>query len=124
MMTPCLRCGVPCRIATEQAQNARLMRNSLTTDGHCVNCAMTYYIRFGDGFGLIPWRVEDRRLFEYRGVQEAIERLLIVGNSDARPGDIDWSLVVKNWELPFENEQVQWRPSGAAAPQVGGGEGG
>lgn len=68
---------------------------------------MTLFIRHGDGLGLIFRDEPDPSILQARHVQEALERLLIVGNADAKASEIDWPTVIANWQLPFKPDVMR-----------------
>lgn len=105
----CERCGRLCRTAPTRNDNARLLRYAAADakNGLCANCGMTLFIRHGDGLGLIFRDEPDPGIFAARHVQESLERLMFVGNADARPEEIDWQTVIAQWDLPFKADVMR-----------------
>jgi hypothetical protein len=97
----CLRCGVRCKRRPGNPE-ARLLKHT-TSDGYCVNCAATEFLQ---GLAVVNDRSPkdkpfDPGCFRLPHVQAQFAVVLVAGNSDARPDEIDWLEIMANWDLPF-----------------------
>lgn len=98
-VTACRRCGLPCRVASERHEDARVLRKSLTPDGVCANCAITGFLRDTTPLNVILDR-QGPDVLLLPTVQAQIGRILDAGNSDADLSEIDWNAVIAAWDLP------------------------
>lgn len=101
MTTACKRCGRQCKGASTQAPNARPFKRAMK--GHCANCAVTKFFRDDDENGLgfaLPAGFDPQGL-RLPHIQAQFLRVLQVGGSEMGPEEIDWSVVIANWELPL-----------------------
>jgi hypothetical protein len=42
-------------------------------------------------------------------VQQQFTRLMVAGNADAKPGELNWQRIVDNWELSFKKQSRRRR---------------
>ena len=96
----CERCGVQCHIVGPGNPKARLLRYAAKPQGLCVNCGIHDWLRATPPIAeLIEKQGMEVLLFPH--IQEIFGPLLRMGDADAPIGEIDWEVVVANWELPF-----------------------
>jgi hypothetical protein len=97
-VVPCMRCGVPCRVATESNEEARLLQASTVPQGYCVDCGVAHFLQVESPMGQ---HIKDPQMLLAPHVQAQFARVMQAGGSDARPQQIDWERVVRDWTLPF-----------------------
>ena len=99
----CVRCGVDIRVAEPPKPDARLLRyataGEVAKSGACVNCTATKFLKETQPLGQILKEKGTDMLLNPM-VQNRFGQMMIVGKADAKPDEIDWSSVVKNWSLP------------------------
>ena len=98
----CPRCYQPCQISDEPSKpDAQpLKRTKDIQKGLCPNCALTGFIKSVEtmGYGIAKNGVE---MFRNPLVQKGFADLFKAGNSDANISEINWNVVIENWDLPF-----------------------
>lgn len=97
----CSRCGKPCKVAQQNNQDARLLRHATTPSGYCANCAATAFIKSMDVFMASIEQHGPQKILSWQPWRDGFGGLLKAGNADARPEEIDWDVVLENWDLPF-----------------------
>jgi hypothetical protein len=92
----CERCGTPCKANPERNETARLLRHA--DEGYCVNCAITAFLK-----GTVPLgdvlQAKGANVLLIPAVQKQAARMIEVGRADALPSEIDWGVVVAQWEF-------------------------
>jgi len=109
--TSCVRCGERCR-KRQGNPDARLLRHTTSDSGYCATCAATEFLQ---GLDVITYRAPGRKPFDpecFRlpHVQAQFGAVLLAGNADAKPDEIDWSLLIANWSLPFPRKRKKENP--------------
>ena len=97
----CVRCGVPCQIEGPGNPDAKMLRRA-TVPGMCVNCAVHDWLRNSYPINMMLARAGPVNL-QYTHIQEQFAGIMKVGMADAMPDEIDWDLIIKNWDLPFKH---------------------
>ena len=100
----CERCKAPCRIAGPRNPDAKMLRLlSKGTKGLCVNCAVHDWLRntYPSNMLLVQSGPE---ILVHRHIQEEFAAIMKVGLADANPDEINWNLIIKNWDLPFPHK--------------------
>lgn len=98
----CERCGARCR-CDGASSNAKMLRRSKEPKGLCVNCAVHDWMRntypinihlaeYGPKVLLLPH------------IREQFAEIMRVGYADAKPDEINWTLINENWDLPFPHK--------------------
>lgn len=77
-----------------------MLRRSKTAAGYCINCATHDWLRNTYPVNIELARAGPRMLL-YPHVRTLFAELLCTARSDARIDEINWNLIVENWELPF-----------------------
>lgn len=95
----CERCGAPCKHNPKRNPNARLLRHAPTPQGVCAGCAMTRFLKTTEPLASLI-RSKGPSVLLKPDVQQAAERLLPAGDSDAKQGEVNWQAVVDWWEFP------------------------
>jgi hypothetical protein len=96
----CERCGAKLQVGPAPGSEAKMLRRSKETKGLCINCAVHDFLRHtyppniqlaesGPEILLIPH------------IQELFAGIMKAGFADANPDEVDWQLIVDNWDLPF-----------------------
>jgi hypothetical protein len=98
-VVPCMRCGVPCKVADKSNEEARLLQASTKPQGYCVNCGVAHFLQVESPMGQL---IKDPQMLLAPHVQAQFVRVMQAGDADARPEQIDWEKVVDNWSLPFK----------------------
>jgi hypothetical protein len=93
----CERCGVAVRVNPERDPDARLMRHA--DHGVCANCAITAFLKTMEPLATVI-REKGPEILLAAGVGPQMAAALAAGHADARPGEIDWQIVVDQWDLP------------------------
>jgi len=98
----CMRCGKLCR-KKRGSPEARLLRYTTSDHGYCATCAAAEFLQ---GLDVITYRPPGREPFDpecFRlpHVQAQFSAIMVAGNADAKPEEIDWSELIANWTLPF-----------------------
>ena len=97
-ITNCERCGVPCKVAEQANEEARLLKHSTTPSGWCADCATTNFLKTSPLGQLIG---DPNRLLDPR-VRLQFAKVMQAGNADALPTEINWQRIVDNWDKPFK----------------------
>lgn len=96
----CERCGARCKVAGPRNSDAKMLRRSREPKGLCVNCAVHNWLRNTYPPNILLAQSGPKVLL-YPHIQEQFTGLMLVGMADAQPDEINWNLIVENWELPF-----------------------
>src|SRR3990167_5654720 len=101
----CPRCHQPCRIGGKPSnQGARPLKLAKSAKhGLCVNCAFTAFIKSIEVFGYGIAR-NGVGVFRDPRIQKEFASLFVIGNSDADISEINWEIVIGNWDLPEGGE--------------------
>ena len=100
IIKPCSRCGKPCQPGQSHNLEARPFRRA--EKGLCETCVVTQFLLSDD--------VEPLRDGVFRNgievlrnpvIQKQFERILKAGRSELPAENIDWDMVIDQWELPF-----------------------
>jgi len=105
-ISPCVRCGRPCRPGNSKNPNARPFR--LSKKGLCGECAVTQFLLCDD---MEPVRIGVLRngveVLREPAIQQQFAAILRVGGSELPAEDINWETVIEQWDLPFPKG---WKP--------------
>jgi len=98
--TSCQRCGVKLKVDAKRSSEAKMLRRSKEPKGLCVNCAVHDWLR-----NTYPPNIQlaesGPKILLIPHIQVVFAEIMKAGFADARPDEIDWKLIVDNWELPF-----------------------
>ncbi|HLL88545.1 MAG TPA: hypothetical protein VK324_04525 [Tepidisphaeraceae bacterium] len=119
----CLRCGRPCRVASETTASAHPIRKSLVPRGCCVDCAVTCFVVTGPLKEVMGGRwtspeFDAATALRLPHVQAQFAAVFRAGNIAEVAGEIDWERVIANWALPvpegwdWQGELYRTRPAG------------
>ena len=107
----CGRCGIALRWTEEGSPQARLLRRARRPKGWCAGCALTGFLRSTEPLAMLL-RDDPEKLLDER-IQRQVAHVLLAGQADADPAELDWLGMVLNWNLPLT--------VGRARPEVSGG---
>ena len=99
----CERCRRSCRVAPKRNKDAKMLRTSAVPKGLCVNCATHDWLRntypvnmILDGSG--------PKILLHEHVRKQFSDIMRAANADAKIDEINWNLIVENWELPWRHK--------------------
>lgn len=99
----CERCEAHCKVAEPRNSDAKMLRRSRHPKGLCVNCAVHDWLR-----NTYPPNIllasSGPKVLLFPHIQEQFTGLMRVGLADAQPDEINWELIVENWDLPFPHK--------------------
>ena len=99
----CSRCGVPCRMQFPLRPDAQLLKRSSVPTGHCANCAVTAFLTNTFPCNMIIHQSpHGPRTLLLTAIQQQFVAIMQAGRADMRAEEIDWSMVVRQWDLPVE----------------------
>ena len=99
----CKRCAVPCRIGGPANPDAKMLRFLKEGHGLCVNCAVHDFLRHCYPANMMLARSGPAGLL-LEHIQNCFADIMKVALADATPPEIDWQLIVDNWDLPFSDK--------------------
>ena len=99
----CERCKAPCKAAGLQNSKAKMMRHSKVPKGLCVNCAVHDWLRNTYPVNMIL-AGSGPTILAYPHIQKQFTEIMRVGLADAQPDEINWGLIIENWDLPFKSK--------------------
>lgn len=104
----CERCEARCKVAGPRNSDAKMLRRSREPKGLCVNCAVHDWLR-----NTYPVNIQlaeyGPKGLDHPQIQELFTEIMRTKFADAKPDEIDWDLIVENWDLPFPHKI---KPSG------------
>lgn len=100
----CNRCGIPCKIATQSNEDARLLRKSTIPQGYCPDCAVAHFLQVVSPLGQLIHDPAKQLLWE--PAQKQFAEVMKAGGADLNPEQINWQRVVENWDLPFKTAKA------------------
>jgi len=103
----CKRCKVLCKVAGPRNPKAKMLRRS-KGKGLCVNCAVHDWLRNTYPCNILLAQSGPKSLV-HPDIQEQFAGIMKTGMADAMPDEINWSLIIENWDLPFPSKI---KPSG------------
>ncbi|HEB31334.1 MAG TPA: hypothetical protein ENI15_10735 [Spirochaetes bacterium] len=77
-----------------------MLRRSKVPKGLCVNCAIHDWLRNTYPCNILLAQSGPKALI-HPHVQEQFVEIMRIGMADAVPDEIDWALIMENWDLPF-----------------------
>jgi hypothetical protein len=93
----CERCATPCKVNPDRNEAARLLRRSLST-GVCANCGITEFLKTMEPLATVI-KAKGLDVLLIPAVQAQAAAVLAAGQADAAPEEIDWRVVVEQWDL-------------------------
>ena len=102
LICECQRCGARCRVAADRNPKAKMLRKSAVPKGLCVNCAAHDWLRNTYPANMILAESQHGpRILMNVSVREQFAEIMQGQNADAKPDEINWNLMIENWELPW-----------------------
>ncbi len=98
LLVSCDRCGAPLHFADTPASDARLLKLAEQPKGVCANCSVTGFLKTMEPLATIIVSKGSDVLLQ-PAVQRQMAAVIDSGQADARPDDIDWPTVVRQWDL-------------------------
>jgi len=80
-----------------------MLRHSKEPKGLCINCAVHYWLRNTYPPNILIAQSGPKILL-YTHIQKQFTENMRIGFSDAKPDEINWQMIVDNWELPFPHK--------------------
>lgn len=106
-MTNCERCKAPCKVEGPRNPSAKMLRRSKEPKGLCVNCAVHDWLRNTYPVNVLLAQSGPKGL-RFPHIQEQFAGIMRTMFSDARPDEINWDLIIANWDLPFKGKVKAW----------------
>lgn len=106
----CERCGVRCRVGAVEPSKAKMLRRSTKPKGMCNNCAVTEFLAntYPPNM-LIEESPHGAAILLFPQIQEQFAAIM-AGRSDMKPEEINWQIVVDNWDLPLTVKKSPTNP--------------
>jgi len=101
--TRCLRCGVRVKVSGRGNPKAKMLRRSNEPKGLCVNCAVHDWLRNTYPVNILLAQSGPKALV-HPHIREQFAGIMRTGMADAMPDEINWDLVIENWDLPFPHK--------------------
>jgi hypothetical protein len=102
-VTFCQRCGAMVRLAGPGRKDAKMLRYAKQPKGYCASCAVHDWLR-----NTYPVNIQlaesGPKILLHEGIRKMFSDIMRAGNADAKPDEINWNLIVENWELPFADK--------------------
>ncbi len=105
----CERCEARCKVDDLRNPDAKMLRRSKEPRGLCINCAVHDWLRNTYPPNILLAQSGPKILL-YPHIQQQFTDIMRVACADARPDEIDWQIIVDNWDLPFPHKM---KPSAA-----------
>lgn len=99
----CKRCDVRCQVSGPRNPGAKMLRRSKEPKGLCINCAVHDFLRNTYPCNMLLSQSGPESL-AHPHIQEQFAGIMRVGLADALPDEIDWNLIIENWDLPFPHK--------------------
>ena len=80
-----------------------MLRRSQEPKGLCVNCAVHDFLRNTYPCNILLAQSGSKAL-AHPHIQEQFAAIMRAGPADALPDEIDWDLIIENWDLPFPSK--------------------
>ena len=99
----CPRCSKPCRVSDRPSRSdAKPLRLAKSAhEGLCANCAITAFILSVETLAYAVKLNGPKKTLLMPEAQAGFAELFKVGNADADISEINWQVVVDNWNMPF-----------------------
>lgn len=99
----CERCEASCKVNGLRNPDAKMLRRSKQPKGLCINCAVHDWLRNTYPPNILLAQSGPKILL-YPHIQEQFTAIMRVASADANPDEINWNLIVENWDLPFPHK--------------------
>jgi len=99
----CQRCQASFKVAGPRNPKAKMLRRSKEPAGLCINCAVHNFLRNTYPVNMLLAASGPKGL-AYPHIQQRFTDIMRVGGADAEPDEINWEMIIENWDLPFRNK--------------------
>lgn len=99
----CERCDARCKVDGPRNSKARMLRRSKEPKGLCINCAVHNWLRNTYPPNVLLVQLGPK-ILRYPHIQKQFTEIMRVGFADAKPDEINWNLIIENWDLPFPHK--------------------
>lgn len=99
----CERCKARCKVDGLRNSKAKMLRRSKEPKGLCINCAVHDWLRNTYPVNMLLAESGPKNL-AYPHIQKQFVGIMRVAFADAKPDEINWDLIIENWELPFPHK--------------------
>lgn len=99
----CERCGIQCKAGGTRSLKAKMLRLSKEPKGLCVNCAVHDWLRNTYPVNIQLAQYGPKGL-DHPQIQQLFTEIMQSNFADAKPDEINWNLIVENWDLPFPHK--------------------
>lgn len=99
----CERCGADCKVGASPNSKAKMLRYSKEPKGLCVNCAVHDWLRNTYPVNIQLAQYGSKGL-EHPQIQQLFTEIMQSNFADAKPDEINWQLIIENWDLPFPHK--------------------
>lgn len=99
----CQRCEAPCKVEDLRNPDAKMLRRSKEPRGLCINCAVHDWLRNTYPPNILLAQSGPKILL-YPHIQKQFTEIMQVACADAQPDEINWEVIVGNWDLPFPHK--------------------
>lgn len=106
----CERCSETCKVADRRDEDAKMLKKAAEPKGLCASCAVTEWFIVT---GLAEMHPSLPKALDLPHVQKQFAAVMASGGADMKPEEIDWSRVIRHWNLPFSSKARARRKSGA-----------
>ena len=107
----CARCGLRCRVASDRNPNAKMLRKSAVPTGLCATCAAHDWLRNTYPTNMILNESQHGpRILLSPSIREQFAEIMRGQNADAKPDEINWNLMIENWDLPWPHGAAKDNP--------------
>jgi len=101
----CARCSARCKNMPVPNSKAKMLKRGVGEKGSlCISCAVHDWLRNTYPVNRILAGMQNPKYLLLPHIQEQFTGIMRAGFSDARPDEIDWQLIVDNWDLPWPNK--------------------
>ena len=111
----CDRCEVKLRIDPQRGSRATMLRRAKAAKGYCLSCAVHDWLRHTYPVN-IQLAQSGPHILLHPQARELFGQIMQDQHADAQPDEINWNLIVENWELPWP-EPVSILPTNPASQQ-------
>lgn len=99
----CDRCGARVKVAGPRNPLAKMLRRAKEPKGLCINCATHDWLRNTYPVNALLENMGPHALLSPH-IREQFAAIMKAARSDAKIDEINWNLVVENWDLPWPHK--------------------
>lgn len=107
----CSRCGAICKVSATVKSDAKMLRRAVVPKGYCVNCSVTDFLaHVYPANMIIEQSSHGAAILLFPPIQQQFIEIMKAHRADASPDEINWELIVKNWDLPLKVSMTNTNP--------------